>query len=56
MPMNYSLVFETFDVWGLDYLGPCPISNGHTHILMAVDYVRNGLKQFLLITQMQLPR
>ena len=28
MPMNYSLVIEPFDVWGFDYMGPFPASNG----------------------------
>ena len=32
MPMNYSLVIEPFDVWGFDYMGPFPSSNGYTHI------------------------
>ena len=39
MPMNYSLVIEPFYVWGIDYMGPFPSSNGYTHILVAVDYV-----------------
>ena len=39
MPMNYSLVFGPFDVWGLNYLGLFPVSDGYTHILVAVDYV-----------------
>ena len=39
MPMNYSLVIEPFDVWGFDYMGPFPSSNGYTHILVALDYV-----------------
>ena len=39
MPMNYSLVIKPFDVWGFDYMGPFPSSNGYTHILVAVDYV-----------------
>ena len=39
MPMNYSLVCEPFDVWGLDYLGPFATSDQYTHILVAVDYV-----------------
>ena len=39
MPMNYSLVIEPFDVWGFDYMGPVPSSNGYTHILVAGDYV-----------------
>ena len=37
--MNYSLVIEPFDVWGFDYMGPFPSSNGYTHILVDVDYV-----------------
>ena len=32
MHMNYSLVIEPFDVWGFDYMGPFPASNGYTHI------------------------
>src|SRR3954464_10145103 len=39
MPMSYSLAVEPFDVWGFDYMGPFPSSNGYTHILVAVDYV-----------------
>ena len=39
MPMNYSLAVEPFDVWGFDYMGPFPSSNGYTHILVPVDYV-----------------
>ena len=39
MPMNISLVCEPFDVWGLEYLGPFPVSDEHTHILVVVDYV-----------------
>ena len=37
--LNYSLVIEPFDVWGFDYMGPFPSSNGYTHILVAVDCV-----------------
>ena len=37
--MNYSLVVKPFDVWGFDYMGPFPSSNGYTHILVAVGYV-----------------
>ena len=35
----YSLAIEPFDVWGFDYMGPFPSSNGYTHILVAIDYV-----------------
>ena len=30
MPVNYSLAVEPFDVWGFDYMGPFPSSNGYT--------------------------
>ena len=39
MPMNYSLVIETFDCWSFDFTGPFPLSHNYTHILVAVDYV-----------------
>ena len=42
MPMNYSLFIEPFDVWGFDYMGPFPSSNGYTHILVAADYILSG--------------
>ena len=37
MPMNHSLAVEPFDVWGFDYMGPFPSSNGYTHIVVVVD-------------------
>jgi hypothetical protein len=39
MAMNYNLIIDPFDVWGMDYMGPFPPSNGCTHILVVVDYV-----------------
>ena len=39
MPMNYSLAVEPFDVWGFDYIGPFPSSNGYTHVLVAIEYL-----------------
>jgi len=33
------LFCEVFDVWGIDFMGPFPISFGFTYILLAVDYV-----------------
>ena len=49
MPMNYSLVIEPFDVWGFDYMGPFPSSNGYTHILVAVDYVTKWVEAIQLV-------
>ena len=45
MHMNYNLVCEPFDVCGLDYLGPFPVSHGHTHILVAVNYVTKWVEE-----------
>ncbi|RDX75341.1 pol, partial [Mucuna pruriens] len=30
---------EVFDVWCIDFMGPFPVSNGYSYILLAVDYV-----------------
>jgi transposase InsO family protein len=38
MAMNYNLIIEPFDVWGLDFMGPFLPSNRYTHILVAVDH------------------
>ncbi|RDY11818.1 pol, partial [Mucuna pruriens] len=37
--MQPILFDEVFDVWGIDFMGPFPISNGYSYILLAVDYV-----------------
>ena len=39
MPLKPILEVEIFDVWGIDLMGPFPISHGHEYILVAVDYV-----------------
>ncbi|XP_052625948.1 uncharacterized protein LOC128132967 [Lactuca sativa] len=39
MPQNPILVCEIFDVWGIDFMGPFPVSFGNAYILLAVDYV-----------------
>ncbi|GJU88234.1 retrovirus-related pol polyprotein from transposon 17.6 [Tanacetum coccineum] len=39
MPMNLILVFEIFDVWGINFMGPFLTSHGNVYILVAVDYV-----------------
>jgi len=33
------LFYEVFDVWGIDFMGPFPISFGFNYILLAIDYV-----------------
>ena len=39
MPLQGILVVQLFDVWGMDFMGPLPVSFGNTYILLAVDYV-----------------
>ncbi|RDX86383.1 hypothetical protein CR513_32279, partial [Mucuna pruriens] len=39
MPQQPILFCEVFDVWGIDFMGLFPVSNGYSYILLAVDYV-----------------
>ncbi|KAI3734023.1 hypothetical protein L6452_13483 [Arctium lappa] len=39
MPLNGILEVELFDVWGIDFMGPFPLSNNCSYILVVVDYV-----------------
>ncbi|CAN6688478.1 unnamed protein product [Malus baccata var. baccata] len=39
MPQTPILVVEIFDMWGIDFMGPFPSSNGFLYILLVVDYV-----------------
>ena len=39
MPLSPVLVIEIFDCWGIDFMGPFPMSFGNLYILLAVDYV-----------------
>ncbi|RVW68645.1 Pro-Pol polyprotein [Vitis vinifera] len=39
MPLNPILVVELFDIWGIDFMGPFPLSLGYSYILVGVDYV-----------------
>ncbi|CAM8892821.1 unnamed protein product [Rhodiola kirilowii] len=39
MPQVPILVNDVFDIWGIDFMGPFPVSCGYTYILVAVDYV-----------------
>jgi len=33
------LFCEVFGVWGIDFIGPFPVSFGFTYILLVIDYV-----------------
>ncbi|WJZ97359.1 hypothetical protein VitviT2T_015968 [Vitis vinifera] len=39
MPMNPILIVDLFDVWGIDFMRPFPMSFGNYYILVGVDYV-----------------
>ena len=39
MPQHPILIIENFDVWGIDFMGPFPVSYGYQYILVDVDYV-----------------
>ena len=39
MPLNPILVVDLFDVWGINFMGPFPVSFGYIYILVGVDYV-----------------
>ena len=39
MPLKINFQVEIFDVWGVDFMGPFPMSEQCEYILVAVDYV-----------------
>jgi hypothetical protein len=39
MPLTSNLQIDIFDVWGIDFMGTFPNSEGCKYILVAVDYV-----------------
>ncbi|XP_058223003.1 uncharacterized protein LOC131332724 [Rhododendron vialii] len=39
MPLTNILIVEVFDCWGIDFMGPFPVSYGFLYILFTVDYV-----------------
>ncbi|GKA33322.1 reverse transcriptase domain-containing protein [Tanacetum coccineum] len=50
MPQNNIQVYDVFDVWGLDFMGPFPDSRGNKYILVAVDYMSKWVKAQALPT------
>ena len=39
MLMNPILIVDLFDIWGIDFMRPFPMSFGNSYILVGVDYV-----------------
>jgi hypothetical protein len=44
MPLTLNLQIDIFDVWGIDFMGPFPNSEGYEYILVAIDYVSKWAK------------
>ncbi|GKD43437.1 reverse transcriptase domain-containing protein [Tanacetum coccineum] len=50
MPQNSIQVYEIFDVWGIDFMGPFSSSRGNKYILVAVDYLSKWVEAKALST------
>ncbi|KAK1430086.1 hypothetical protein QVD17_12590 [Tagetes erecta] len=50
MPQNPIQVVEIFDIWGIDFMGPFPMSRGNRYILVAIDYVSKWVEAKALST------
>ncbi|GKD71822.1 reverse transcriptase domain-containing protein [Tanacetum coccineum] len=50
MPQNAIQVYEIFDLWGIDFMGPFPSSRGNKYILVAVDYLSKWVEAKALPT------
>ncbi|GJU84237.1 reverse transcriptase domain-containing protein [Tanacetum coccineum] len=50
MPQNAIQVCEIFDVWGIDFMGPFPSSQGNKYILVAVNYLSKWVEAKALPT------
>ena len=50
MPMRPILEVEIFDLWGIDFMGPFPPSDGKEYILVAVDYVSKWVEAIPTMT------
>nr|GEV36081.1 reverse transcriptase domain-containing protein [Tanacetum cinerariifolium] len=50
MPQNAIQVCKIFDVWGIDFMGPFPSSEGNKYILVAVDYLSKWVEAKALPT------
>ncbi|GJW78434.1 reverse transcriptase domain-containing protein [Tanacetum coccineum] len=50
MPQNSIQVYELFDVWGIDFMGPFLSSRGNKYIHVAADYLSKWVKAKALPT------
>ncbi|GJX51305.1 reverse transcriptase domain-containing protein, partial [Tanacetum coccineum] len=50
MPQNPVQICKSFDIWGIDFMGPFPSSRGNRYILVAIDYVSKWVEAKALPT------
>nr|GEV71938.1 reverse transcriptase domain-containing protein [Tanacetum cinerariifolium] len=50
MPQNSIQLYEIFDVWGIDFMGPFPSSRRNRYILVAVNYLSKWVEAKALPT------
>nr|GFB66873.1 hypothetical protein [Tanacetum cinerariifolium] len=50
IPQNSIQICESFDVWGIDFMGPFPSFKGNKYILIAVDYLSKWVEAKALPT------
>nr|GEZ78786.1 reverse transcriptase domain-containing protein [Tanacetum cinerariifolium] len=50
MPQNSIQICEIFNVWGIDFMGPFPSSQGNKYILVDVDYLSKWVEAKALPT------
>nr|GFA75578.1 reverse transcriptase domain-containing protein [Tanacetum cinerariifolium] len=50
MPQNSIQVCEILDIWGINFMGPFPSSQGNKYILVAVDYLSKWFEEKALPT------
>nr|GEY91222.1 reverse transcriptase domain-containing protein [Tanacetum cinerariifolium] len=50
IPQNAIQVYEIFNVWGIDFMGPFLSSRGNKYILVAVDYLSKWVEAKALAT------
>ncbi|RDY02500.1 Pro-Pol polyprotein, partial [Mucuna pruriens] len=44
MPQQPMIFCEIFDVWGIDFMEPFPVSYENSYILLTIDYVSNWME------------
>ena len=55
MPLNPILIVDLFYVWGIDFMGPFPMSFGNSYILVGVDYVSKWAESIRVNTMITEP-